>query len=84
MVEPIADTKPLLADISIPVYSSCSEASSIPGSVIGITPEQEAAARSKFDKYLVPVSLIFIILSALDRNNVSWSAYLFRLSLTVA
>ena len=40
-------------------------------SVIYIEPEKEAAARRKFDKYLVPVSLIFIVLSALDRNNVS-------------
>ncbi|KAF2666229.1 high-affinity nicotinic acid transporter-like protein [Microthyrium microscopicum] len=37
--------------------------------VIHIKPEKEAAALRKFDKYLVPVSLIFIILSALDRNN---------------
>ena len=40
-------------------------------SLIYIEPEKEAAARRKFDKYLVPVSLIFIVLSALDRNNVS-------------
>jgi hypothetical protein len=39
-------------------------------SAIYIEPEKEAAARRKFDKFLVPVSLIFIILSALDRNNV--------------
>jgi hypothetical protein len=83
MVDPMADTKPLLADTSIPVYDSCSETSSISGTVICITPEQEAAARSKFDKYLVPVSLVFIILSALDRNNVSPITYLLRLSLTV-
>ena len=41
------------------------------GSSIYVDPEKEASARKKFDKYLVPVSLIFIILSALDRNNVS-------------
>lgn len=40
-------------------------------SVIYIEPEREAAAIEKFDTYLVPVSLLFIILSALDRNNVS-------------
>lgn len=39
-------------------------------STIYVDPAKEAAARRKFDKYLVPVSLIFIILSALDRNNV--------------
>jgi hypothetical protein len=40
------------------------------GSSIYLDPETEASARRKFDKYLIPVSLIFIILSALDRNNV--------------
>lgn len=38
---------------------------------IDIEPEKELAARRKFDKFLVPVSLVFIFLSALDRNNVS-------------
>jgi hypothetical protein len=55
-------------DTTVPVDSS-SELSS--NSMIYIEPEKEAAALKKFDKYLVPVSLIFIILSALDRNNVS-------------
>lgn len=41
------------------------------GTVIHIDPKKEAAARRKFDKFLLPVSLVFIILSALDRNNVS-------------
>jgi hypothetical protein len=45
-------------------------ASEVGSSVIYIEPEREAAARRKFDTFLVPVSLIFIILSALDRNNV--------------
>ena len=47
---------------------SCSE---VAGSVIYIDPEKEAAARRKFDIYVVPVSLIFLVLSTLDRNNVS-------------
>ncbi|ERT00485.1 hypothetical protein HMPREF1624_03858 [Sporothrix schenckii ATCC 58251] len=38
--------------------------------VVYVDPEKEASARRKFDTYLVPVSLIFIVLSALDRNNV--------------
>jgi hypothetical protein len=64
-----ADTKPLLAvNINIPSYSS-SEASSNPA--VYIEPEKEAAAKRRFDKYFVPVSLIFIILASLDRNNVS-------------
>lgn len=39
--------------------------------VIYIDPEKEAAALSKFDKTVLPVSVIFLILSSLDRNNVS-------------
>lgn len=38
--------------------------------LIYIDPEREAAARKKFDSYVVPVSLIFLVLSTLDRNNV--------------
>jgi hypothetical protein len=39
--------------------------------VIYIDPEKEKAAFKKFDKYVVPVSFIFMLLCALDRNNVS-------------
>ena len=54
------------------------------GSVIYIDPEKEAAVRRKFDKYVVPVSVIFLVLSTLDRNNVS-EAFVphIQLSLTV-
>lgn len=38
---------------------------------IYIDPAKEAAARRKFDIYVVPVSVIFLVLSTLDRNNVS-------------
>jgi MFS family permease len=62
------DTKRLLTSRNIPADSSSEVSSS---SFIYIEPEREATALRKFDKYLVPVSLIFIILSALDRNNVS-------------
>lgn len=41
------------------------------GSVIYIDPAKEAACRKKFDKYVVPVSVIYLVLSTLDRNNVS-------------
>lgn len=41
------------------------------GSVIYIDPAKEAACRRKFDIYVVPVSVIFLVLSTLDRNNVS-------------
>ena len=55
-------------DTKYPV-EECSEIAA--GSVIYIDPEKEAAARKKFDKYVVPVSVIFLVLSTLDRNNVS-------------
>lgn len=38
---------------------------------IYIDPEKEKAAFKKFDRYVVPVSFIFMLLCALDRNNVS-------------
>jgi len=38
--------------------------------VIYIDPEKEKAAFRKFDKYVVPASFIFMVLCALDRNNV--------------
>jgi hypothetical protein len=39
--------------------------------VIYIDPEKEKAAFKKFDRYVVPASFIFMLLCALDRNNVS-------------
>jgi hypothetical protein len=39
--------------------------------VIYIDPAKEAACRKNFDTYVVPVSVIFLVLSTLDRNNVS-------------
>lgn len=40
-------------------------------SVIEIDPIKERAAMKKFDMFVLPVSVIFMILAALDRNNVS-------------
>ncbi|KAH3918783.1 hypothetical protein HBI56_023820 [Parastagonospora nodorum] len=37
--------------------------------LIYIDPAREAACRKKFDTYVVPVSVIFLVLSTLDRNN---------------
>jgi hypothetical protein len=37
---------------------------------IYIDPAREAAVRRKFDIYVVPVSVIYLVLSTLDRNNV--------------
>jgi len=39
--------------------------------VICIDPEKEKAAFKKFDMFVFPVSVIFMVLSSLDRNNVS-------------
>lgn len=38
---------------------------------IYIDPAKEAAVMRKFDKYVLPVSVVFLVLSTLDRNNVS-------------
>ena len=38
---------------------------------IYIDPEREAAVRRKFDIYVVPISVIYLVMSTLDRNNVS-------------
>jgi hypothetical protein len=40
---------------------------------IYIDPKDEKAALHKFDKFFVPVAFIFLVLSALDRSNVSRS-----------
>ena len=38
---------------------------------IYIDPELEKAALRKFDKWLLPVAFTFLVLSSLDRSNVS-------------
>lgn len=38
---------------------------------ISIDPAREAAVRRKFDIYVVPISVIYLVMSTLDRNNVS-------------
>ncbi|KAF2006165.1 high-affinity nicotinic acid transporter-like protein [Amniculicola lignicola CBS 123094] len=39
------------------------------GPIVYIDPGKEAACRRKFDIYVVPVSVIYLVLSTLDRNN---------------
>jgi MFS family permease len=60
------------SDLKTPAYHNASE-EAIAGEseLIYIDPVKEAACRKKFDKYVVPVSVIFLVLSTLDRNNVS-------------
>lgn len=36
-----------------------------------IDPAREAAVRRKFDIYVVPVTVIYLVMATLDRNNVS-------------
>ncbi|KAJ5321611.1 high-affinity nicotinic acid transporter-like protein [Penicillium atrosanguineum] len=55
---PVVDTK-----------VSNDNASEIASFTIYIDPEKESAALRKFDVYLLPVSVVFLVLSALDRNN---------------
>lgn len=47
------------------------EATAGTSELIYIDPAKEAAAFRKFDKYVLPVSVVFLVLSSLDRNNVS-------------
>ncbi|KAF1988406.1 high-affinity nicotinic acid transporter-like protein [Aulographum hederae CBS 113979] len=47
-------------------YASDEDAS---GEVIFIDPARERAAMKKFDIFVLPVSVIFMVLSSLDRNN---------------
>jgi hypothetical protein len=60
--------KPAVVDATSFVDDYCSGEA---GPLIYIDPVKEAACRKKFDKYVVPVSVIFLVLSTLDRNNVS-------------
>jgi hypothetical protein len=62
--------KELSVNVAYPVKDEEVEIGST-SEVIYIDPEKEKAAFKKFDKYVVPVSFIFMLLCALDRNNVS-------------
>ena len=57
-------------DVAYPVRDEASEFGTSRHAIY-IDPEKEKAAFKKFDRYVVPVSLIFMLLCALDRNNVS-------------
>jgi hypothetical protein len=59
------------SDIKEPVDIAFDEATEGTSELLYIDPKKEAACRKKFDKYVVPVSVIFLVLSTLDRNNVS-------------
>ncbi len=61
------ETKPPMLDIK----NSIDYEHGVINTIIYIDPEKEAAALRKFDRYVVPVSVIYLVLSTLDRNNVS-------------
>jgi hypothetical protein len=54
-----------------PVDIAAEETSTGTSQLIYVDPKKEAAAFRKFDKFVLPVSVIFLVLSSLDRNNVS-------------
>jgi hypothetical protein len=58
-------------DTKYPIDTTSEEASVGSAELIYIDPVKEAACRAKFDKYVLPVTFIFMILAVLDRNNVS-------------
>ena len=62
--------KKFSVDIVYPVKDEIVE-SGASSKDIYIDPEKEKAAFKKFDRYVVPVSFVFMLLCALDRNNVS-------------
>jgi hypothetical protein len=57
-------------DVVYPVKDEASELGASSQDIY-IDPEKEKAAFRKFDKFVVPVSFVFMLLCALDRNNVS-------------
>ena len=60
-------------DISINVTEPVKDdttASRTSNQLIYVDPELEKYAFKKFDRYVVPASFVFILLCALDRNNV--------------
>ncbi|KAF2015363.1 MFS general substrate transporter [Aaosphaeria arxii CBS 175.79] len=59
----------LVDETNTSVHSSPDERSS-PTELIYVDPEKEKAALRKFDKWLVPVAFVFLVLSSLDRNNI--------------
>lgn len=58
-------------DYTVDVVTEEGEVVAGTSELIYVDPVKEAACRAKFDKYVVPVSVIFLVLSTLDRNNVS-------------
>jgi hypothetical protein len=65
----------MTAEANVPTGSSEADvpvgSADVQSTVIYIDPEKEKAALKKFDKWLVPVAFIFMVLSSLVRNNVS-------------
>ena len=67
----LKDTKEPAATVEADASATSANGESSATFDIFIDPEKEKAALKKFDKWLVPVAFIFLVLSSLDRNNVS-------------
>ena len=66
---PSADSKTQFDGSTVVDTYAGEEVSAGTSQLIHIDPENEAAAFRKFDNYVLPVSVIFQVLSSLDRNN---------------
>lgn len=69
--------KKLSTGVASPIEDEA-DVTEVSSQIIYIDPEKEKAAFRKFDKYVVPVSFIFMLLCALDRNNVSGNPFLYN------
>lgn len=61
----------MVKEVSVDTATSADDHGVGTSTTIYIDPAREAAVRRKFDIYVVPVSVIYLVLSTLDRNNVS-------------
>ncbi|KAL6247623.1 hypothetical protein RBB50_004971 [Rhinocladiella similis] len=59
----------MVKEVSVDTATSADDHGVGTSTTIYIDPAREAAVRRKFDIYVVPVSVIYLVLSTLDRNN---------------
>ena len=60
----------VVAEPTSPIHSD-DEAPPTSATDIYVDPELEKACLKKFDRWLLPVAFVFLVLSSLDRNNVT-------------
>ena len=68
--DPVAEVREAKSPVVLDASSKTSEPSETAVDIY-IDPEIEKAALRKFDKWLLPVAFTFLVLSSLDRSNVS-------------